>query len=162
MDSNINCSINFIIDEYSHYVFKIVDNIIGTSLPYQDKEEVVADVFYLLWKNQSHINKNLKSYLSIIAKNCAYSKLRKVKGNLAYQDYLLNNKNYVFEQINSESILVIKQKLAKLSFEEQQIFQLYYVNGYKIKEIAAQLNMKSSLVKVRLHRIRKKLKEEFI
>ena len=60
MNSNINFNIEIIIDEYSNYVFKIVDNIIGTSLPYQDKEEVVSDVFYLLWKNQDNINHNLK------------------------------------------------------------------------------------------------------
>lgn len=81
MNSNINFNIEIIIDEYSNYVFKIVDNIIGTSLPYEDKEEVVSDVFYLLWKNQDKITKNFKGYLGVIAKNCSYSKLRKFKGN---------------------------------------------------------------------------------
>jgi len=59
-------------------------------------------------------------------------------------------------------MFTIKQKLSKLSLEEQQIFKLYYVEGYKIKEISNKLDMKVSLVKVKLHRIRKKLREEFI
>ena len=59
-------------------------------------------------------------------------------------------------------MLTIKQKLRKLSLEEQTIFKLYYVEGYKIKEISTKLDMKVSFVKVKLYRIRKKLKEEFI
>ena len=161
MNSNINFNIEIIIDEYSNYVFKIVDNIIGTSLPYQDKEEVVSDVFYLLWKNQDNINNNLKGYLGVIAKNCSYSKLRKYNENLEYQDNLLNN-NVSIKGLDFDYMLTIKQKLAKLSLEEQQIFKLYYVEGYKIKEISNKLDMKASLVKVKLYRLRKKLREEFI
>ena len=161
MNNNINFNINIIIDEYSNYVFKIVDNIIRTSLPYQDKEEVVSDVFYLLWKNQNNINKNLKSYLGMIAKNCAYSKLRQAKIDFEYKDFIANNELY--NQIfNTDYIFDIRQKLAKLSTEEQTIFNLYYVEGYKMKEISAKLNIKVSLVKVKLYRIRKKLKEEII
>ena len=161
MNSNINFNIEIIIDEYSNYVFKIVDNIIGTSLPYEDKEEVVSDVFYLLWKNQDKITKNFKGYLGVIAKNCSYSKLRKSNDNLEYQDNLLNN-NVSIKGLDFDYMLTIKQKLRKLSLEEQTIFKLYYVEGYKIKEISTKLDMKVSFVKVKLYRIRKKLKEEFI
>lgn len=161
MNSNINFNIEIIINEYSNYVFKIVDNIIGTSLPYQDKEEVVSDVFYLLWKNQNNINNNLKGYLGVIAKNCSYSKLRKANENLEYQDNLLNN-NVSIKGFDSDYMFTIKQKLSKLSLEEQQIFKLYYVEGYKIKEISNKFGIKTSLVKVKLYRLRKKLREEFI
>ena len=159
MNNNINFNINIIIDEYSNYVFKIVDNIIRTSLPYQDKEEVVSDTFYLLWKNQNNINKNLKSYLGMIAKNCSYNKLRQAKIDFEYKDFLANNNELSNQNFNTDYIFDIRQKLAKLSTEEQMIFNLYYVEGYKIKEISAKSNMKVSLVKVKLYRIRKKLKE---
>ncbi len=158
MNNNINFNINIIIDEYSNYVFKIVDNIIGTSLPYQDKEEIVSDVFYLLWKNQNNIDKNLKSYLSVIAKNCSYSKLRKVKSNFEYKDFIINDNDLYNKNFDTDYIIYVRQKLAKLSLEEQMIFNLYYVKGYKTKEISSKLNMKVSLVKVKLHRIRKKLR----
>lgn len=159
MNNNINFNIESIIDEYSNYVFKIVDNIIGTSLPYQDKEEIVSDVFYLLWKNQDKINNNLKGYLGVIAKNCSYSKLRKSNENLEYQDDILNNNLSIKD---FDYMFTIKQKLAKLSLAEQIIFKLYYVEGYKIKEISNKLDMKIGLIKVKLYRIRKKLREEFI
>ena len=74
---------------------------------------------------------------------------------------MLNN-NISIKGLDSDDMFTIKQKLSKLSLEEQQIFKLYYVDGYKIKEISTKLDMKISLVKVKLYRIRKKLKEEFI
>lgn len=79
MGNNIQFNIELIIDEYSNYVYKIVDNVIGTSLPYQDKEEIVADVFYLLWKNQNNIKSNLKSYIGTIARNCLMRNLGKIR-----------------------------------------------------------------------------------
>lgn len=70
MSNHVNFNIEIIIDEYSNYVFKIINSIVGISLPYQDKEEIASDVFYLLWKNQENINTDLKSYISVIARNC--------------------------------------------------------------------------------------------
>lgn len=66
------------------------------------------------------------------------------------------------KDLDYDDMFTIKQKLKKLSLEEQKIFKLYYVEDYKIKEISTELDMKTSLVKVKLYRIRKKLKEEFI
>ena len=45
MTNHVNFNIEMIIDEYSNYVFKIINSIVGTSLPYQDKEEIASDVF---------------------------------------------------------------------------------------------------------------------
>lgn len=129
LTNHVNFNIEIIIDEYSNYVFKIINSIVGTSLPYQDKEEIASDVFYLLWKNQENINTDLKSYISVIARNCSYSKLRKKKINF------------------------------ELKEEEKEIFYFYYVYGYKIKEIAKQLKLNSGVIKIRLYRIRKKLRE---
>ncbi len=159
MKNNIKFNIETIIDEYSNYVFKIVNNIVGTSLPYQDKEEIVADVFYLLWKNQDNINKDLKSYLSAITRNCVYSKLRNKKVTFELKEELITdnitfNNDIIFEQI------FIRQKLEELSDIEKTIFTLYYVDGYKIKEISKKLKLTSSGIKIKLYRIRKKLKEE--
>ncbi len=160
MSNNINFNIEVIIDEYSNYVFKIINNIVGTSLSYQDKEEMISDVFYLLWKNQNNINKDIKSYLGVIARNCAYSRLRAIKNNFEYNDLLFTDEGMQDYWKRQEYVLIIKQKIAKLSPNEQEIFYLFYVQGYKIREIAQSLNIKSTHVKVILFRVRKKLKED--
>jgi len=155
LSNNIQFNIELIIDEYSNYVFKIVDNIIGTSLPYQDKEEIVADVFYLLWKSQNNIHSNLKSYIGTIARNCSYDKLRKNKITFEYTDV-----QDISNVVEYDNVLIIKEKLNKLTAEEKNIFYLYYVDGLKIKDISKKLNKNISAIKIRLFRIRKKLKED--
>ena len=155
MSNNIQFNIELIIDEYSNYVFKIVDNIIGTSLPYQDKEEIVADVFYLLWKSQNNIHSNLKSYIGTIARNCSYDKLRKNKITFEYTDV-----QDISNVVEYDNVLIIKEKLNKLTAEEKNIFYLYYIDGLKIKDISKKFNKNISAIKIRLFRIRKKLKED--
>ncbi len=152
---NIEFNIDLIIDEYSNYVYKIIDNIIGTSLPYEDKEEVVSDTFYLLWKNNSSINTNLKSYLATIARNCAYEKLRQSKIEFEYREIedIDNSKDI-------DSLLIIKEKLNILSHYEKNLFSMYYLEGLKIREISRMLNINVATLKVQLYRLRKKIKEE--
>jgi len=155
LSNNIQFNIELIIDEYSNYIFKIVDNVVGTSLPYQDKEEIVSDVFYLLWKNQNNIQSNLKSYIGTIARNCSYEKLRKNKITFEYTEV-----QDISNLVEYDNILIIKEKLNKLTAEEKNIFYLYYVDGLKIKDISKKLNKNISAIKIRLFRIRKKLKED--
>ena len=125
MKNTLEFNLEIVIDEYAGYVFKIVDNIIGTTLSYQDKEEIVSDTFYLLWKNQNRINTNLKAYLSVIARNASYDKLRKnnfttpIDENMGYEN-------------DFDTILEVKEKLNKLTHEELMIFELFYLKGLKI------------------------------
>lgn len=154
MKSTLEFDLELIIDEYSNYVFKIIDNIIGNKLSYQDKEEITSDTFYLLWKNQTKINTNLKSYLSVIARNCAYNKLRKNNFTTSLED------NEISYNTDFDTILDIKEKISKLTPEELQIFKLFYLKGLKISEVSKEINKSSSAIKIKLYRIRKKLKEE--
>ena len=155
MSNKVEFNLDYIIEEYSSYIYTVVENIVGASLPKEDKEEIVSDSFYLLWKFQSKINTNLKAYLSAIARNCALSRLRKTSINYNYDD------NYeIGYTIDFDNILIIKEKLKKLTTEEQKIFEYYYTLGLKINEISKKLNKTNSYIKIKLYRIRKKLKEE--
>ena len=153
MANNLKIDIEVIIKEYSNYVFKIVDNTIGNSLSYEDKEEIVSDSFYLLWKNQDKIKENLKSYLSVIAKNCAYQKVNKEKNYLHLDDC-----NFTYKE-NYHNHILLDDLLKKLTKDEKNIFNLHYINGYKVKEIAKYTNKSVTSIKVILYRIRKKLRE---
>lgn len=155
MNNIVEFNIDALIEEYSNYVFKIVNNLVGTSLPYEDKEEIVSDVFFLLWKNQSNIQSNLKAYLGTITRNCCYAKLKNTNSNCELND------NFGYLEQDIDDLIMINNKLKRLKSEEVVIFKLFYVDGFKIKEIAKYLNKRSNSIKIALFRIRKKLKEEF-
>lgn len=153
MLGKLELDIEVMINEYSNYVFKIINNLVGDSLTYQDKEEIVSDTFYLFWKNQDKVEKNIKAYLGTIAKNLALRRVNKRQNNVMLDENiigyeaLIDNKLFIYEIVNV------------LSNDEKDIFILYYVKGYKIKEIAKSLNLSISNVKVKLYRIRKRLRE---
>lgn len=155
MQNNFSFNIELVIEEYTSYVYKVVDNAVKNNLTYADKEEIIADTFYLFWKNQDKIKSNLKGYLASIARNCAYCKLRQNKIEYELNDEQLN----IPYQNEIDEVIFIKEKIAKLNKEEKKLLELYYLDGYQIKDIAKILKINSSNVKVKLHRIRKKLKE---
>ena len=45
-----------IINEYSSYTATIIDNMVRNSLKDEDKEEIVSEVFFILWKNKNKLN----------------------------------------------------------------------------------------------------------
>ena len=51
-----------IINEYSSYTATIINNMARDSLNNEDKEEVVSEVFFILWKNKNKLDIN--KYLS--------------------------------------------------------------------------------------------------
>lgn len=158
MKNNVELNIDLIIEEYSHYVFTIIYNLAGNKLSYHDIEEIIADTFYLFWKNQDNIE-NIKSYLAVIAKNCTYNKLKQAKQYIEYNDQILNKYRY-FQKDDFNYMLIIEEKMQRLTDEEKEIFQLYYIEGYKIKEIAKIKKQKTSYMKVKLYRIRKRLRRK--
>lgn len=151
---NIELNLELLIKHYSNYLLKVINNITTEDISYQDKEEIISQAFFLLWKNSKNIKTNPKSYLATTVKNLTYDYLRKKKIVYEYEDNMINSTSDI------DKVLIIEEQLKKLSVEEKKIFVLFYVDGYKVKEIGKIVQKKPTTVKALLHRIRKKLKEE--
>lgn len=119
MKNNVELNIDLIIEEYSHYVFTIIYNLAGNKLSYHDIEEIIADTFYLFWKNQDNIE-NIKSYLAVIAKNCTYNKLKQAKQYIEYNDQILNKYRY-FQKDDFNYMLIIEEKMQRLTDEKKEV-----------------------------------------
>ena len=150
----MNNNIDSIIEQYSNYVFKIINNVIDNSLPYEDKKEILSDTFYLFWKHQKEIKTSEKAYLAAIARNLSYQKLRDNNLNLEYDDNIITTYSNTYDNTYIEDILSV------LNNEEKEIFRLYYVDGYKIKEIAQITNKSVSAIKMRMLRLKRKIRKE--
>lgn len=166
LDNN-DINIERLINDYSGYIYVIVSNIVKNTLSNEDIEEIISDVFVVCWNNRLKINKDkpIKSYLAGITKNLIKLKYRKSKFNLNIDDFenSLINKfdiNEIYE--NYEKNKIIELTLERMKKEDKEIFLLYYYNSKSIKEIAKILEISESKVKTKLHRIRKKLKNELI
>ena len=60
-----------IIEDFTPYISKIINNMVKDCLNEYDKEDVASDVFFILWKNREKLDKDKKmtSYLAGITKN---------------------------------------------------------------------------------------------
>lgn len=153
MCNKLSLDIEVIIREYASYVYKVIDNIALNSLTKQDKEDLVSETFYLLWKNQDKVNSNMKSYMATIARNLCYQALKRENDTFS----LDNNLDTYTE--NFETRIFILEQIKRLNENERKVFNLYYIKGYKIKEISKIMKKSVANIKVILYRIRLSFKE---
>ena len=154
-----------IINEYSSYTATIINNMANDSLNNEDKEEIVSEVFFILWKNkeQLDINRYLSSYIAGITRNVVKEYLRKIKVNFDISDY--ENSLYNYDKIdlldnNVEEISKIEKKLENMKEIDKKIFLDFYYFSKSIKDIAKEQKISEFNVKQRLYRIRNKIKKE--
>ena len=154
-----------IIEDYTPYISKIIDNMARESLNNDDKEEIASDVFFILWNNREKldINKNMSAYLAGITRNVVKGYLRKLRINLDISDY--ENSLYDFDNLelfdsNLEEINKIEKLLDKLKEIDKVIFLSFYYSSKSIKDIAKEQNISEFNVKQRLYRIRNKIRKE--
>lgn len=161
-----NLDLEKLIDEYSGYIYTIIKNMSANIFNQEDIEEIISDTFFILWKNQNKIDKekSLSSYIAGIARNLVKERLRKTNNNI------INDLEFDFFDIqmidleyeNREKIEIIKNTMEKMKEQDKDIFNLYYYGNRKINEISKILKITEFNVKSRLHRIRKKLKNELL
>ena len=154
-----------IINEYSSYTATIIDNMAKNNLNDEDKEEIVSEVFFILWKNKNklNVNKYLSSYIAGITRNVVKEYLRKVKINFDISDY--ENSLYNYDKIdllddNVEEISKIEKKLKNMKKIDKTIFLDFYYSFKSIKDIAKEQKISEFSVKQRLYRIRNKIRKE--
>ena len=154
-----------IINKYSSYTATIIDNMAKNSLNDEDKEEIVSEVFFILWKNKNklNVNKYLSSYIAGITRNVVKEYLRKVKINFNISDY--ENSLYNYDKIdllddNVEEISKIEEKLKNMKKIDKTIFLDFYYSFKSIKDIAKEQKISEFSVKQRLYRIRNKIRKK--
>lgn len=156
-------ALNIIIENYSSYVYTVINNIIGDYMPHEDVEEAVSDCFVNLWINSENINedKPLIPYLSAIARNTAKNKFRNFSSNISL-DEITN------EPVGKDDIPKLIEDFQAVSFiydiveqykaVDKEIFIRYYFYGEKLEAIAKKTGLTLSNCKTKLCRTRNKIK----
>ncbi len=154
------------IDIYTPYVSVIVYNIIGAVMSKEDIEEVVADVFVVLWKNSEKLDNkkgSLRTYLAAVARSRAINKLRTL------QMYEALDENITISSPESDTDLERQEEremlislIKDLGEPDSEIFFRFYYYDEKISAISSVMGLCSSTVKTKLARGRQKLKDMLI
>lgn len=86
LDKNEELDLDKIIADFSPYVKTIINNMSNNNLTQEDKEEILLDTFFVLWKNQDKII-ILDSYIAGITRNLVKEKMKKKKITYDIADY---------------------------------------------------------------------------
>jgi len=161
---NGNIDLDRIIDEYTPYLRKVIQNMVNNNLSEEDKEEIIIDTFFVLWKKHSenyHIE-SLSSYMAGITRNLIKEKFKSVKTTIDLEqcDNLIDYSNFDVYLQERESLKEIHNKIGNLKKIDIKIINMFYYSAKSIKDIAKELDISEVNVKTRLHRTRKKIKQE--
>ena len=152
-----------LVDRYSQQVFLLIVKIVHRQ---EEAEELAQDVFLKTYR-RLHTFKGecrFSTWLYRIAYNTAVSATRKKKTEYLYmEEQLIDNvpDRLADETLNEaesrERLELLAQAIERLEPEERGIITLFYLEEHSVEEVAGITSLTASNVKVRLHRIRKKL-----
>lgn len=162
-------AIEFVVNDYSNLVFKVVRTVLNSSFHAQYIEECVDDVFWAVWNNIESFDLekgNFKYWITAIAKYKAIDykrKLFKQSTDECIDDYNLqdelNIENALISKENREEILTA---INGMESQDKEIFIRRYFLYEGIENIAKIFGVERNFVDKRLSRGRKFLKEKLI
>ena len=161
---NKNLDLDKIVDDYTPYVRKIVQNMVSNNLSEEDKEEIIIDTFFVLWKRyeENYTIKSLRSYMAGITRNLIKEKLKSLKYTVDIEqcENLVECSYIDIYSQEREEVNQLYKKIKDLKELDIKIITMFYYSNKSIKDIAKELNISEVNTKTRLHRIRKKIKQE--
>ena len=161
---NKRIDLDRIVNDYTPYIRKVIQNMVGNNLTEEDKEEIILDTFLVLWKryNENFKINSLDSYMAGITRNLIKEKLKSIKYNIDINqcENLIGYSNLETYTQEREEINELYRKINNLKEVDIKIMNMFYYYAKSIKDIAKELKTSEVNVKTRLHRIRKKIKQE--
>ncbi len=161
---NGGIDIDKLLDDYTPYLKTVIQNMIGDNLSIEDKEEILLDTFFILWKRyvEDYQIESLSSYLAGITKNLIKEKLKKRQIAFNIDDYtnLIDSSHLNMYSQEREEFDYLYDIIRNLKDIDISIITMFYYDNTSIKDIAKELNISEINVKTRLYRLRKKIKQK--
>ena len=157
-----------LVDKYKDRVFSLVFGIVKD---YELAQEVAQDVFVKAYSSLRKFRRDssFSTWIYRISYNTAISETRKRKiKNISFDENISSKISNEEVEENLESWrkegeeLKLSRALSQLLPDEMAIISLYYFEEKAISEISVITGLGNSNVKVKLHRLRKKLKDLII
>ena len=152
-----------LLDKYSRPINSLILKVVQNQ---EEAEELAQDTFMKVFKNLASFKGDcsFSTWIYRIAYNTAVSETRRRKREWACIDQarLANLPDSEAERMDAwegrqEYLDALARAVGELEPEERALVTLFYYEEYSVSECAGITQMSESNIKVRLHRIRKKL-----
>ena len=130
---------------YEEYFDRVYYKVLSVVKNDDDAEDICQETFISVYKNLSKFREesNIYTWIYRIAINKTYDFFKKRKIEFEINDDVLS----LPEDINSDTKVILQEKLKLISEKEREIVILKDIYGYKLKEIAEMKDMNLSTVK---------------
>ena len=151
------------VNSYSNSIYSLIVRIVLTN---EDAEELTQDSFLKAFKKLDSFKGDcsFSTWLFRIAYNTAISATRKRKIEFPMVDEVMMDSvpdeaiDIFFDGDENEIRLQkLEEAITKLNVEEKTLITLFYTENKSVAELARVLDLTPENVKVKLHRVRKKL-----
>jgi RNA polymerase sigma-70 factor (ECF subfamily) len=162
-----------LVQRYQARIFSIVFHLVRRR---DEVEDLAQEIFFKAFRaiRSYNFQSSFATWLSRIAVNHCYDYLRKVRASrLSYYSEMAEESARELERKleqpqprgldHGEKITIrdfVGRLLARAPEDDRVILTLKELEGFSVEEIAELLKLKSSTVKVRLHRARKRMLED--
>jgi len=155
-----------LVAKHKNLVFSIALKVLNNR---EDAEEIAQDAFVKAYQSLKSFEKKSKfsTWLYRIVYNAAVSRTRKrILETIPMDNYVIHNYSEeslrpgVDEVDENEQQALLKYALQNLPNEDNLLITLFYHGNNSIDDISSITGLSPSNVKVRLHRIRKKLYDD--
>jgi len=143
-------------DAYANDVYRFAHWLSGDRF---EAEDITSETFVRVWVRFSTIRtETLKAYLFVIARNIYLQKQRKRKNQVALNDAYHDPNRDTEKLVDSRlQLLRIQSALQNLPEVDRAAFVMRVQHELPYAEIARVLDLSLTTVKVKVHRVRKKL-----
>ena len=142
-------SINQAIEIYTPYLSTVLYNMVGNGLPKEDIEEIISDVFVMLWQNAE--------YIFVSARNFALKRLNKKSEYTSIDEIDLPDITNCADDCSETEELW--KSVMELGEPDNEIFVRFYKFDEKLKDISLATGLNISTIKSKLSRGKRKLKK---
>jgi len=154
---------SYFVNSYSNSIYSLIVRIVQIN---EDAEELTQDSFLKAFKKLDSFKGDcsFSTWLFRIAYNTAISATRKRKIVFPTVDEAMMEsvpdeaiKTFFDPDENEIKLQKLEEAIGKLNVEEKTLITLYYTEDKSVAELARVLDLTPENVKVKLHRVRKKL-----
>lgn len=149
---------------YEDIAPRLTSFLVSNSCPYDQACDLVQETFIRIWQRREELSEadSISGLAFCIAKNLRIDGFRKTKHEVLVDEYedstVPTTENTADVEQDEEYIRqCVTKALAELPEDYRVCYTMYNIAEIPIKEIAEQLSISESLVKVRIHRAKEKL-----